>query len=236
VTPIALVHGGGFDSSCWDLLVPALKTPSVAVDLPGRGRRPAPLRDVTFDACARALRDDVDAVGFDRFVLVGHSLAGASMPAMVDLLGDRVSHLVFLACTVPEDGTACLDTLDPDVRALAARPEDFEELGVLPREAAAAMFGNDLDEGQLEWCLSRMVPEAPRLVTDPVDLAPLRRPIPRTWIRTMHDAVVPPAKQERFAGNAGNAPIVELDAAHMSMISRPAETAALLDDIAAAAT
>jgi pimeloyl-ACP methyl ester carboxylesterase len=191
---------------------------------------------VTFHSCAEALRDEVDEAGFDRFVLVGHSLAGCSMPAMVDLLGDRVRHLVFLACTVPEDGTACLDTLDADVRALAANPAQFDELGVLPREAAAAMFGNDLDNDQLEWCISRMVPEAPRLVTDPVDLAPFRRPVPRTWIRTLHDAVVLPAKQERFAGNVGDTVMIDLDAAHMSMISRPAETAALLDDIARSAT
>jgi pimeloyl-ACP methyl ester carboxylesterase len=208
----------------------------VAVDLPGRGRRPAPLLEVTFSSCAEALKDEVDAAGFDRFVLVGHSLAGCSMPAMVDLLGDRVSHLVFLACTVPEDGTACLDTLDPEVRAIAEDSAQARELGVLSREAAAVMFGNDLDEGQLQWCVSRMVPEAPRLVSDPVDLSPFRRPIPRTWILTLHDAVVPPPKQERFAKNVGDTPIVPLDAAHMSMISRPTETAALLNEIANAAS
>jgi pimeloyl-ACP methyl ester carboxylesterase len=212
--------------------MPLLDAPAVAVDLPGRGRRPGPLDGVTFSSCAEALKDEVDAAGFDRFVLVGHSLAGCSMPAMVDLLGDRVSHLVFLACTVPEDGTACLDTLDPEVRAIAADSPPARELGVLPREAAAAMFGNDLDDDQLEWCVSRMVPEAPRLVSDPVDLSPFRRPIARTWILTLHDVVVPPAKQERFAKNVGDTPIVRLDAAHMSMISRPTETAALLNELA----
>jgi pimeloyl-ACP methyl ester carboxylesterase len=212
--------------------MPFLDAPAVAVDLPGRGRRPAPLPEVTFSSCAEALKEEVDAAGFDRFVLVGHSLAGCSMPAMVELLGDRVSHLVFLACTVPEDGTACLDTLDPEVRAMAADSSRARELGVLPREAAEVMFGNDLDEGQLDWCVSRMVPEAPRLVSDPVHLGPFRRPIPRTWILTLHDAVVPPTKQERFAKNVGDTPIVHLDAAHMSMISRPAETAALLSKIA----
>jgi pimeloyl-ACP methyl ester carboxylesterase len=231
MTPIALVHGGGFGASCWDLLIPLIEPPAVAVDLPGRGRRPTPLPDVTFSSCAEALREDVDAAGFDRFVLVGHSLAGCSMPAMVDLLGHRINHMVFLACTVPEDGTACLDTLDPEVRAMAAASPPAGELGILDREAAAVMFGNDLDDDQLEWCVSRLVPEAPRLVSDPVDLSPFRRPIPRTWILTLHDAVVPPAKQERFAKNAGDVPIVHLDAAHMSMISRPAETAALLNEI-----
>ena len=36
--PNVLVHGGGFAGSCWDLLVPELDAPTVAVDLPGRGR------------------------------------------------------------------------------------------------------------------------------------------------------------------------------------------------------
>ena len=31
--PNVLVHGGGFAGSCWDLLVPELDAPSVAVDL-----------------------------------------------------------------------------------------------------------------------------------------------------------------------------------------------------------
>jgi pimeloyl-ACP methyl ester carboxylesterase len=49
--PLVLVHGGGFDRRCWDLLIPHLKVPTVAVDLPGRGSRPTPLDLVTFADC-----------------------------------------------------------------------------------------------------------------------------------------------------------------------------------------
>ncbi len=56
------------------------------------------------------------AAGFDEAVLIGHSLAGCSMPAMLDLLGHRVVHLVFVACTVPEDGLSAIDTLDPEIQ------------------------------------------------------------------------------------------------------------------------
>jgi len=230
-TPVVLVHGGGFGASCWDLLVPHLAGPAIAVDLPGRGTRPAPLASVTFARCAEAIAEDVDKAGFDDIVLVGHSLAGCSMPATIGLLGDRVRHAVFVACTVPEDGTSCIDTLEPEVRAIAdAAPPG--ELGVLAPEAAKHMFGNDLDDEQFAWCVERMVPEAPLLTAEPVDLSPLRRALPRTWIRTLHDAVVSAEKQLRFAANVEHCDVVDLDAAHMCMISKPAETAALLNDVA----
>jgi pimeloyl-ACP methyl ester carboxylesterase len=231
-TPLVLVHGGGFDARCWDLLLPHLTVPAIAVDLPGRGAHVVPLAEVTFASCADAVAADVDAAGFDEIVLVGHSLAGCSMPEIVRRLGDRVRHAVFVACTVPEDATSCFDTLEPEVQAIAAAAPP-EQLSVLDPAIAKFMFGNDLDDEQFAWCVERMVPEAPRLTSEPVDLSPLRRALPRTWIRTMHDAVVSPDKQLRFAGNVEHCDVVDLDAAHMCMISKPAETAALLNVIAA---
>src|SRR5262249_55773462 len=117
MTPLVLVHGGSFSASCWELVVEQLDGPVLAVDLPGRGRHPAPLDTVTIETAAASVAADVDAAGFDDIVLVGHSLAGCSMPATIGLLGDRVRHAVFIACTVPEDGTSALHTLDPEVQA-----------------------------------------------------------------------------------------------------------------------
>jgi pimeloyl-ACP methyl ester carboxylesterase len=234
VRPIVLIHGGGFDSRCWDLLVPHLVGPVLAVDLPGRGHHPAPSAEVTLAGCAASVVDDVDEAGFDDIVLVGHSLAGCSMPATIGRLGDRVRHAVFVACTVPEDGTSSLDTLEPEIQAMARAAIEGEGSGVLDSAMAKAMFGNDLDDEQFAWCVERMVPEAPTLTVAPVDLAPLRRPFPRTWVRTLHDAIVAPDKQLRFARNVGDCPVLDLDAAHMAMISRPSELARMLNGIAAA--
>ena len=214
-------------------MLPYVQAPVLAVDLPGRGTQPAPLDQVTFALCAEAVHRQIDKAGFDRFVLAGHSLAGCSMPAMVGRLGARVAHLVFLGCTVPEDGTSCVSTLDADVRSRAEEPSPGADLETLDARSARAMFGNDMTEDQFGWCMSKMVPEAPRLVTDPVDLSPFRQDIPRTWLCTLQDAIVEPAKQHRFAANVGNCPVMDLDAGHMSMISQPERTAALLDGIAA---
>lgn len=234
MTPLVLIHGGGFAASCWDLMLPELSAPAIAVDLPGRGAHPADLATVTFADCAAAVAADVDAAGFDDVILVGHSMAGCTIPAAMKLLGDRVRHSVFVACTVPDDGKSCLDMLDPAFREQAAKASTTGGSGLLGRDLARVVFGNDLDDERFAWCMSRVVPESPRLPSEPVDLAPLRSATPRTWVRTLHDVPVAPDKQLRFVDNVGgDCAVIDLDAAHMCMISQPAALAAILDKIAA---
>jgi pimeloyl-ACP methyl ester carboxylesterase len=233
MTPVVLVHGGGFGASCWDLLTAHLDPPVLAVDLPGRGAHPAPLESVTIRSAAASVVEDINRAGFDEVVLAGHSLAGCSMPAMVGMLGARVRHAVFIACTVPEHGANCLSTLEPEIRDGAESAQDSDGTGMLSAETVRALFGNDLDEQQLAWCLDRIVPEAPALTTEPVDLTPLRGPMPRTWVRPLLDAIVDADKQLRFAINVGRCRMIDMDAAHMCMISQPKALARILNDIAA---
>lgn len=235
-TPLVLVHGGSFAASCWDLVVPLVDGPVLAVDLPGRGAHPAPLDSVTLAGSARSLVADVDAAGFDEVVLVGHSLAGCSLPGAIGLLGDRVRHAVFVAATVPSHGASALDMLDPVIRELAAEAvRSGSAGGTLDLEIARVVFGNDLDEEQFAWMAERMVPEAPGVIAEPVDLTPLQADAAtfgRTWIRPIHDAIVDPARQLDFAEHVGDCEVVDLDAAHMCMISQPASLAGLLVAIA----
>jgi pimeloyl-ACP methyl ester carboxylesterase len=175
VTPVVLVHGGGLDSRCWDPLLPHLDARALAVDLPGRGAHPAPLDTVTFADCAQSVRSDVDAAGFDDIALVGHSLAGCSMPAMIELLGDRVRHAVFVACTVPDDGTSSFDTLDPDFQQRILEAGKPSVPRAMDEAIARIVLGTDLTEEQFAWCSERLVPEAPRLNSDPSTSLPCVR-------------------------------------------------------------
>jgi pimeloyl-ACP methyl ester carboxylesterase len=234
--PLVLAHGGSFDGRCWEPTVGRLRSPALAIDLPGRGRHPEGLDGLTLERAAASVVADIDAAGFEQVVLVGHSLAGCWMPAAVELLGDRLRHAVFVAATVPPHGKSALDMVPAEIRELAAEAmaSSAPARGTLDLDLARAVFGNDMDDEQFAWCAERMVPEAMSLPTEPVDLTPLQRPFPRTWIRTVHDAIVAPEDQLRYAEHAGGCEVVDLDAAHMCMITKPAELAALLDAIAGA--
>ena len=52
-------------------------------------------------------------------VLVGHSLAGITIPQVAARVPDRIRALVFVSCTVPRDGQSTHDTLDPEIQALS---------------------------------------------------------------------------------------------------------------------
>jgi pimeloyl-ACP methyl ester carboxylesterase len=228
--PYVLVHGGSFAGSCWHRLVPLLPAPVVAVDLPGRGSRPRDLAGLTIADFVDAVVDDIESRDLRDVILVGHSMAGITMPGVAERIPERLRHLVFVACTVPAHGERSVDTLDPEIRAIAEQNALNPSGGKLDDAMATAMFCNDMDDEQIRFTLERMVPEAVQLVVEPASLTGLEHPIPRTWIRTDHDVVVPPARQDMFAERIG-ATVVPLDSAHMAMISHPEALARALINI-----
>ena len=110
--PVVLVHGGGHGAWCWEPTIEHLESDVLAVDLPpkqvrGGARRheqPPELLTLTVADFAASVLADVDAAGYDRFVLVGHSMAGLTIPEVARRAPERVAHLVFLSCTVPAEG------------------------------------------------------------------------------------------------------------------------------------
>ncbi|HEY2427826.1 MAG TPA: alpha/beta hydrolase [Acidimicrobiales bacterium] len=234
-----LVHGGGFDARCWDLMLPHLRHEAVAVDLPGRGGVLPPRREVTVSDFVAHVAGVITERDLRNVVLVGHSMAGITIPGVADRTPERIAHLVFVSCTVPADGASVMGSLDVDVDSLAsggagpgAESGSGSESGSLDPALAEAIFCNDMDEAQRAWTVARLVPEAPGVITEAVDQRGLRRPIPRTWVRLLQDVIIPPEQQDRFAETVGGCRVVELNAAHMAMISRPAELAAILDGVA----
>jgi pimeloyl-ACP methyl ester carboxylesterase len=225
-----LIHGGSFAASCWDLLLPHLDPSTVAVDLPGRGARPRSLEALTIADSVAAVVDEIETRDLHDVVLVGHSMAGITMPGVAEQIPERLAHLVFIACTVPPDGHSTVDTLDPEIQALARQNAQRPTGGMMDDAMATAMFCNDMNDEQIAATLGRMVPEAVQLVLEPVSLAGMRNDVARTWVRTDRDLIVPPDRQDLFAKRIG-ATIVPIDAAHMVMISQPAELARVLRGI-----
>jgi pimeloyl-ACP methyl ester carboxylesterase len=232
---LVLVHGGSHDARCWQPTVAALagvapQLEVLAVDLPGRGRAGGRLEGLTVAQCADAVVDQVDQAGLDQVVVVGHSMAGITVPAVVERLGAvRVRRLVLLACSVPPEGRSIADTLRGPLGPLARRAaRRGRPSKPFPRAVAAAVFCNGMTREQRRFSLGVLVPEAGTLPAERVSRAGLPD-VPRTWVLTRRDRATPPAGQRRSIENLGGVDeVVELDTCHNAMISRPQEVAAVL--------
>lgn len=124
---LVLVHGGGLAGDSWDLtideihrLAPELAV--LAVDLPGRRGKPGDLFTVTLADFVGSVVDDIEHAGLDNIVLVGHSMAGLTVPGVAAKLGpSRVRELVLAAAFVTPEGKALVDTLTGPLALVARR-------------------------------------------------------------------------------------------------------------------
>ena len=130
--------------------MPYLGAPAWALDLPGRGSRPADLESITCETWADAVVADIESAGLSDVILVGHSMAGLTLPRVLDRIPERLERLVFVACSMPPEGGTVLGELDVEVAELAAAANTAgaEVLG-LSDEQAVSMFCNGMDAVQM---------------------------------------------------------------------------------------
>ncbi len=206
-----------------------MEAPTVAVDLPGRGERPSDGAPITIDRCAAAVLEDADAAGFDRFVLVGHSMGGLTIPRVALRAPERVAHLVFVGALAPPVGQNVSQALGVDV---APDQPDEAMLPPLPDELCRALFGNDMTDEQWAIAGQGIVAEAAYLFRDPVTAYPTG--VPTTYVGMTDDQPVPPALAEQMIRQLGpDVEFVRVEGGHNIMLSQPATLAGILDEIVA---
>jgi pimeloyl-ACP methyl ester carboxylesterase len=230
---LVLIHGGQHDSRCWQPTIDAIsrEAPGVrilAVNLPGRQGVPGDLDTLTIAECVETAVGQIEQAGLDDIVLVGHSMAGLTIPGVATRLGaSRVRRIICVACSVPPQGKRILDTLLPPIRLAVSRASKGSN--ELPLWMAKRMFTNGMTPEQRAFSLSVLIPDASGLALQTVDRSGLPDAIPRSWVLTRRDRSLPPRQQRRFIENLGGVEeVIELDTCHNVMISRPDELAAIL--------
>ncbi len=161
--PIVLLHGIGSGSGSWlhqlDLLGGHFRV--IAWDAPGYGSS-TPLVPAAPQAAdyAERLREFVDALGLDRFVLVGHSLGALIAGAFAARHAPRLRALMLAS---PAGGHARLDPQERQAR-LDERIGQMQRLG--PDELARTRSGNLLSAkapsaavALVRWNMTRLDPQ-----------------------------------------------------------------------------
>ncbi len=233
---IVLIHGAHHGAWAWDDVVPLLDLPALAVSLPGRqdaSGPPALLGQLTLDDLIVSAAAELDRTGWNRAVIVGHSLGGAVAAGLAARRPGRACHLVLIAADVPGPGRCALDSWPAGLRwlprtGLALRPGGRQApLRISPSRALRGL-ASDLDEPQARRLIEQLVPETPGFWTSPMPGAALRPELPKTYLVTRRDRVHKPCRQAVTAARLG-ANVIEIDSGHDPMISQPAAVASVIN-------
>lgn len=220
------MHGAGANHLVWGLQVHALAdvARAVALDLPGHGRSTPPGRN-SIEAYRDVVLGLLDALGFERAVIVGHSMGGAIAQTLALSHPDRVAGLGLVGTgarlrVLPAILDGVLDHLAATARLVIeysyAPGMDPEFLRRAEEEfcecPATIIYGDFWACNQFDVMLRLAEIRAPTLV-----------------VCGREDQMTPPKYSVYLTKNIPNASLVLIDhAGHSVMVEQPDETSRVL--------
>jgi pimeloyl-ACP methyl ester carboxylesterase len=225
---IVLVHGDWADASSWTSVIERLQDRGLNVVAP-----PNPLRGPISDsAYIAAFLKTISGL----IVLVAHSYGGFVITnAATD--NPNVKALVYIDGFMPDQGEtigALGETWGSCVTESALNPVPSDGAVDLylrwdanpPYEGYTECFANGVPAKQAAVLFAEQRPGAAAQFTEPSG-EPAWKTIPSWALIGTEDKVIPPALQEMFTKRAGTN-VTSVEAGHLSLITRPAETTELI--------
>jgi pimeloyl-ACP methyl ester carboxylesterase len=232
---LVLIHGGAHAADSWDLVVDELtfRAPELrilAVDLPGRRSNPAQLSALRIAEWVDSVVTDIENAQFEDVVVVGHSLAGVTVPGVVAKLGHpRVREAIFVAACVPPQGSSVIDSLTGPLALLARVGMSIRRSFPMPTAAARFAFWNGMSRDQRRFAAARLYQEPLSVIAEPVDRTDMPEEVPRTWILTLRDRSMSLRRQRNYIGELGGVDtVICVETCHDVMYSEPRRLAQIL--------
>ncbi|MGW4120713.1 alpha/beta fold hydrolase [Nocardia sp. NPDC004711] len=227
---IVLVHGAFADSSSWDGVAAQLRADGYSVVTPEN-----PLRGPAYDAAA--IQHTIDGIA-GPIVLVGHSYGGTVISNVHD---SKIESLVYISAFAPTQGEAALLELNPiqypgSQLTLALRLKVVtDQQGIADRNVDAYIdpasfpdvFAQDVDPATAAAMAARQHSLALSANLEPSG-SPAWAATPSWYLVSTADRVIPPASQWDMAKRM-NAHTSSIDASHASLVSHPADVAAVVE-------
>ena len=234
---LVLVHGGGLAADSWLLTIDEIRRLApeltiLAVDLPGRRSKAGDLHAATIADFVQSIVGDIADAGLRDVVIVGHSMAGLTVPCVVAALGSsRVREMILAAAVVPADGQSIADCMTglfaPPIRRDAKRGG----LNITGPFGARVAYLNGVPRARRKFMDDKLYPESARLLGEKVSARVLPDAVPRTWILTQRDRMLSEESQHRgIEALGGVQEVIPIDTCHLLMISEPERLAQILVD------
>src|SRR6056297_554212 len=234
MSDILLVHGSCHGAWCWRDVVPALEAlghRARAIDLPGHGKNPCPIEEVTLEAYGDAILDALERPA----IVVGHSMAGFAIAAAAERAPDAIERLVFLCAYAPRDGRSLVEMRmeAPRQPLLAAIQKTGDGLGfVFRQDRTRDALYHDCPEGTVAYAAEHLCVQAIRPQATPIRLGANYECVKKSYIRCTEDRAIPPEYQETMTEGWPSEDVHALPLGHSPFFADPNGLAALLDRIA----
>ena len=222
-----LVHGAWHGAWCWGALEAELGARGhevVAVDLPCDDP------SATFTTYAAVVERAVAEAGED-VVLVGHSLAGHTIPLVA--AARPVRHLVFVCAVLPEPGRSFAEQIERDPAMLSAgrtRGTEVDEHGRrrwVDLDAAREVMYADCADDAVRSAFEQLRPQAAAPYLEPCPLTAFPD-VARTYVLGAEDRLVNPDWSRGAAVERLGVEPVELPGSHSPFLARPGALADVL--------
>jgi len=221
---VVLVHGAWADASSWNKVIPLLQAKGLTV--------------LSVQNPLTSLADDVNATkrvlatAKGPIVLVGHSWGGTVITEAGN--DPNVKALVYVAAFANSDGQSGGDLVGayPKPPALSTVVDDGQ--GFLRQSEAGVIenFAPDIPKADAKTLAVTQGPLAASTFGDKVTVAAWRTR-PSWYVVSANDRVINP-QMERDLAKKLNAKTTVLASSHVSLLSHPAEVAAVIEDAAKA--
>lgn len=222
-----LVHGSTQSARAWDLVSPILHAHGHRTVTP---QLPPAARDWRFQDYASAIASAIDSPGA---ILVGHSASGTFLPLVPAVRDCRL--LVFLAAMIPEPNRSVRDLMleDPAMFSTSWLQAGPRWRNKVEHAALADEFlFHDCEPARLEWARSTLqLCDIQHLAAEPLPIPAYPR-VPVASIVATGDRTLSPAWSRRMSARTLGVDPIELEAGHCPHVSRPADVAAILEQLA----
>lgn len=222
---LLLVHGASHGAWCWTNVIEelgALGIASTAFDLPGSGVDRTPRRAITLDDYIAATIGFVDSIEADHVVVVGHSLAGITIPGVAAARPEKVAAVVFLAGVVLNTGERGIDSIPEDRRSTYfAMAQESEDYTILPAfDNAYRRFFSHLEPAQAQSAYSQLTPQPFEPYLSEVVHGVDSLVAPAAYVLLEQDVTFKPTLASSFAKKGGLIPD-RMQGDHCVMLSNP---------------
>lgn len=206
----------------------------IALDLPGHGENEANIANVTMSSYVQTVVNAINVID-EQVILVGHSLAGAIISQVAELIPEKIERLIFVAAMLLKDGDSALSVMQNDEGGQLLPNTIFSEDGsyaTISEDTVRNVLLNDVsDETYLNSIVAKFLFKQ---ATEPfMAKAQLTEQkfgsVEKHYIKASIDKVITPAAQEKMLTNWQVDKVFTLESGHFPLTSIPEKLVAVIN-------